>query len=372
MELDVLSMKIIKKIFISITIFCSVTSYADKIRDLAVISGVRENHLLGYGLVIGLSNTGDRNIYTDQSLKSLLNRYSINIPGNRNLNARNVAAVMVEANLPAFAKPGEKIDVSVSSIGSARSLRNGTLVTTQLRGEDGQVYAVAQGSLVVSGVEATGLDGSSIHVNAPNVGSIPAGATVERSVPSRFRTSRFFTYNLKDKSFLTSSRIARAINKKFGQGTAVAVDGRSISVRAPKNPAERVTFIAMVNNLNVSPSKPTARVVVNSRTGTVVMSENVRVLPVAISEGNLVVNVSETQAASQPAPFSRRGETRIIRNSNVKIDKQQTQLKVLKTGPTLNDIVRALNNVGATPTDLVQVLELLKKSGALKADLIVI
>lgn len=362
----------IKKILLIPLLLISMTTFADRIKDLTNISGVRENHLLGYGLVIGLSNTGDRNIYTDQSLKSLLNKYSINVPGNRNLNASNVAAVMVEADLPAFAKPGEKIDVSVSSIGSARSLRNGTLVTTQLRGEDGSIYAVAQGSLIVSGVEARGLDGSQIHVNSSNVGTIPDGATVEKTVSTRFRTAPFFTYNLKDKSFTTSARIARAINKKFGAGTAVAIDARSIRVRAPRNPSERVTFISIVNNLDVLPAQNEPKVIVNSRSGTVVMTENVRVLPVAISEGNLVVNVSETEVASQPAPFSRRGETKIIKNSNVKIDRQQTPLKVLKTGPTLNDIVKALNDVGASPSDLVQVLELLKKAGALKADLIVI
>lgn len=363
----------VRKIVIFIFLVLGVcNANAARIKDITSISGVRENHLLGYGLVIGLSNSGDRNSYTDVSLRSLLNKYSITAPAGRNLNARNVAAVMVEAELPAFAKPGQKIDVSVSSVGSARSLRNGTLVTTSLRGADGHVYAVAQGSLIVSGVEASGADGSHITVNAPNVGSIPGGATVERSVLNGFRTEPFFIYNLNRKSFATSARIAKAINRHFGAGTATPLDARSVRVKAPRNTNGRVDFIAMVNELKVIPGKEEPKVVVNSRTGTVVMSENVKVDPVAISEGNLVVNVSETEVVSQPLPFSKRGETKVVKNSNVKIDRQQTPLQVLRTGPTLNDVVRALNNVGASPTDLVQVLELLKKSGALKAKLIVI
>lgn len=353
-------------------VVCSTSSFADRIKNLANIQGVRENQLLGYGLVIGLTNTGDRTVYTDQSLRSLLNQYSIYVPPNQNLDARNVAAVMVEASLPPFAKPGQRIDVTVSSIGNAQSLRNGTLVTTQLLGADGQVYAVGQGNLIVSGVSARGLDGSSIHVNSTNVGIIPNGATVERSVSTGFGSSRYFTYNLLRPSFTTSARIARAINLKFGRGTATPIDSTSVKVKAPINPGRRVDFVSMVDNIKITPSKPQAKVVVNSRTGTVVMTDDVRVLPVAISEGDIVVNVSENQTASQPSPFSSRGETRVLNNSQIKIDQSQTALRVLNTGPSLNQIVKALNDVGATPRDLVEILQLLKKSGALKARLIII
>lgn len=345
---------------------------ADRIKNLANIQGVRENQLLGYGLVVGLTNTGDRNVYTDQSLRSLLNQYSIFVPNNQNLDAQNVAAVMVEANLPAFAKPGQQIDVTVSSIGNARSLRNGTLITTQLRGSDGEIYAIAQGNLVVSGVQASGLDGSSIHVNSTNVGTIPNGASVEKEVRNQFGSAPYLTFDLLRPSFTTSSRISRAINASFGRGIATPIDEASVRVRAPVNPNKRVDFVSMINNIEVTPAAPEAKVVVNSRTGTVVMTEDVRVLPVAISEGSIVVNVSENQTASQPAPFATRGETKILQNSNIKIDKTQTALKVLNTGPSLNQIVKALNDVGATPRDLVEILQLLKQSGALKARLIII
>lgn len=355
-----------------VAIGCDITCYADRIKNLASIQGVRQNQLLGYGLVVGLTNTGDRNVYTDQSLRSLLNQYSIFVPNNQNLDAQNVAAVMVEANLPPFAKPGEQIDVTVSSIGNARSLRNGTLITTQLKGADGEVYAIAQGNLVVSGVEARGLDGSTIHVNSTNVGIIPNGATVEKEVMNRFDSSRYLTFDLLRPSFTTSARVARAINRTFGGGIATPVDEASVRVRAPVNPNKRVDFVSMINNIEVTPAAPEAKVVVNSRTGTVVMTQDVRVLPVAISEGSIVVNVSENQTASQPAPFATRGETKVLQNSNIKIDKTQTQLKVLNTGPSLNQIVKALNDVGATPRDLVEILQLLKQSGALKARLIII
>lgn len=363
-----------RKIIISVLLLLSImhTCYADRIKNLATIQGVRENQLLGYGLVVGLTNTGDRTVYTDQSLRSLLNQYSIFVPAGQNLDARNVAAVMVEANLPAFAKPGQQIDVNVSSIGNARSLRNGTLITTQLRGADGQIYAIAQGNLIVSGIEATGLDGSSIHVNSTNVGIIPNGATVERTVANGFRSSPFITFDLLRSSFTTSARVARAINQTFGNGTATPIDSTSIRVRAPQGSGKRVDFVSMVNNIEVKPSAPEAKVVVNSRTGTVVMTEDVRVLPVAISEGSIVVNVSEKQTASQPSPFATRGETKVLINSQIKIDKTQTAIHVLNTGPSLNQIVKALNDVGATPRDLVEVLQLLKESGALKARLIII
>ncbi len=366
-------MKILKKMIVVTFIFTfSLCGYADRIKNLASISGVRKNQLLGYGLVVGLTNTGDNNVYTDQSLRSLLNQYSIFVPNSQNLDARNVAAVMVEADLPPFAKPGQQIDVTVSSIGNARSLRNGTLITTQLLGSDGQVYAVAQGNLVVSGVDATGLDGSTIRVNSTNVGIIPNGATVERSVRNSFSSEQYITFNLLHASFTTSARIARAINTTFGGGIATPVDSTSVRVRAPINPGKRVGFVSMINNIDVTPSKPEAKVVVNSRTGTVVMTEDVRVLPVAISEGSIVVNVSENQIASQPLPFATRGETVVLKNSQIKIDKSQTALKVLDTGPSLNQIVKALNDVGATPRDLVEILQLLKRSGALKARLIII
>ena len=354
-------------------LFLTITAnvYADRIENLTNIAGVRHNQLLGYGLVVGLTNTGDTNVYTDQSLRSLLNKYSIFVPSGQSLNARNVAAVMVEADLPPFAKPGQTIDVTVSSIGNARSLRNGTLITTQLKGADGNVYAVAQGNLVVSGIQARGLDGSSIHVNSTNVGIISNGATVERCVNTGFESSPFLTFDLEKPSFTTSMRIASVINKKFGKGTARPIDSASVRVNIPFHITDRVSFVSKINNLDVSPSKPEAKVVVNSRTGTVIMTEDVRVLPVAISEGDIVVNVSETQTASQPTPFSERGETKVLVNSQVKINKSQTALKVLNTGPSLNQIVKALNDVGATPRDLVEILELLKKAGALKARLVV-
>lgn len=365
--------KYFSRVVVLLTLLLLMTSsvFADRIKNLTSIEGVRQNQLLGYGLVVGLTNTGDRNIYTDQSLRSLLNKYSIYVPSGENLNASNVAAVMVEASLPPFAKPGQTIDVTVSSIGNARSLRNGTLITTQLLGANGRVYGVAQGNLIVSGAEAKGLDGSSIHINSTNVGIIPNGATVERSISTGFNQKPCITFDLLKSSFTTSERIAKAINKKFGVGTAKPIDSASVRVYFPFHITNRVQFVSKINHLDVTPSKPEAKVVVNSRTGTVIMTEDVRVLPVAISEGDIVVNVSETQTASQPSPFSSSGETRVLTNSQIKIRKSQTTLKVLNTGPSLNQIVKALNDVGATPRDLVEVLELLKKAGALKARLIV-
>ncbi len=351
------------------------TARAERIKDLADVAGVRTNQLVGYGLVVGLDGTGDQTSqtpFTVQSIKSMLQQFGVTLPAGQNLQLKNVAAVTINAELPPFAKPGQTIDVTVSSIGNAKSLRGGTLLMAPLKGADGQVYAIAQGNLVVSGLGASGSDGSKITVNIPSAGRIPNGATVERTVATAFGNSNSLVLNLHSSDFTTANRVATAINTAIGPGTASPVDATSVRVNAPRDPGQRVAYMSMLENLPVQPGEAPARIVINSRTGTVVIGQHVRVMPAAVSHGNLVVTITESPQVSQPAPLSG-GQTAVVPRSSVKIEQQgKDHMFLFNPGVSLDDIVRAVNQVGAAPGDLVAILEALKDAGALSAQLIVI
>ena len=349
---------------------------AERVKDLASVAGVRDNQLAGYGLVVGLNGTGDQTTqtpFTVQSIINMLTQFGITIPPGTNLQLKNVAAVTVHADLPAFAKPGQKIDVTVSSIGNAKSLRGGSLLMAPLRGADGNVYVIAQGNLVVGGFGSTGADGSSVTVNIPSSGRIPNGGTVERQVANQFLTRESIELNLHTPDFTTSTRLAAQINEKLGDGTAIAVDAVSVNVRPPADPAQRTNFVSVLENLEVEPGEVQAKVIVNSRTGTVVIGSNVRVMPAAVSHGSLVVTISESPFVSQPiAPFSDAGETVALRDSDVTIEQEEASMFLFEPGTSLDEIVQAVNRVGAAPGDLVAILEALKQAGALRAELVII
>ncbi|MGD2119848.1 MAG: flagellar basal body P-ring protein FlgI [Chromatiales bacterium] len=348
---------------------------AERIKDIAAIKGVRDNQLLGYGLVVGLNGSGDKvssSPFVEQSLKSLLTQLGVTVPPGVKINPKNVAAVVVHASLPPFTKTGQKIDITVSSIGDAKSLRGGSLLMTPLKGIDGRVYGVAQGNLVVGGLTAEGEDGSSITVNVPSVGRVPGGATIEREVPSPFNEEPFLTLNLNNGDFTTAQRIAKAIDDFIGAGTAKPIDATSIRVSAPKDPAQRVSFVSVIENLEVDPAEAPAKVIVNSRTGTVVINSTVRVSPAAVSHGSLTVTISESAGVSQPNPFSRGGSTVVVPQSEVAVGEENNHMFLFNPGVTLNEVVRAVNQVGAAPSDLVAILEALKQAGALNAELLVI
>jgi flagellar P-ring protein precursor FlgI len=353
----------------------SASAGAERIKDIAHVAGVRENQLVGYGLVVGLDGTGDQTSqtpFTVQSLQNMLKQFGIILPPGSNPQLKNIAAVSIHASLPAFAKVGQTIDVTVSSLGNAKSLRGGSLLMSPLKGADGQVYAVAQGDLLVSGLNAAGADGSNITVNVPSVGTIPNGATVERIVPNPFMQGDSFTLNLNRSDFTTANRLASAINETVGPGIAQAVDAVSIQVSAPMQPSQRVAFASLVENITVEPGEAAARVVVNSRTGTVVIGANVRIMPAAVSHGTLVVSITENQQASQPGAFSRAGRTVVTQQSDIDIGFKGNHTFVVPPSITLQEIVDGVNRVGATPADIVAILQALKQAGALRAELIVI
>ncbi len=347
---------------------------ADRVKDLASVQGVRPNQLMGYGLVVGLDGTGDQTSqapFTIQSIKNMLVRFGVTIPANTNPQLKNVAAVTVNADLPAFAKPGQQIDITVSSIGNAKSLRGGTLIMTPMRGVDGQVYAIAQGNLVVSGFGVQGQDGSRIVVNVPSAGRIPNGATVEKEVVSGFTSDPFVMLNLHVPDFTTSARLVEGINKLLGDGTAQSIDSVSVKVAAPADPNQRTAYLATLEAIEIEPGDAPARVIVNSRTGTVVIGSRVRVQPAAVSHGSLTVTITERAQVSQPNEFSQ-GQTVVVPQSGISVAQPEARMFVFDAGVDLNDIVRAVNQVGAAPGDLVAILEALKESGALRAELIVI
>lgn len=354
----------------------SMTAQADRVKDLASVAGVRNNQLTGYGIVVGLAGTGDQTSqtpFTVQSIVNMLTQFGITVPSGTNLQLKNVAAVSIYATLPPFSKPGQMIDVTVASIGNAKSIRGGSLLMAPLRGADGNVYAMAQGNLIVGGFGASGNDGSRVTVNIPSTGRIPNGATVERTVASDFHTRESIVLNLHSADFTTSHRLALLINETMGEGTALAVDAVSVSIRPPKDPRHRTSFLAHLENLEITPGEPVARVIINSRTGTVVIGANVRVSAAAVSHGSLVVTISEQPFVSQPiAPFSNAGETVVVPNSNVSIEQEESSMFLFKPGASLDEIVQAVNRVGAAPGDLVAILEALKQAGALRAELIVI
>ena len=354
----------------------SQSATAERVKDLASVAGVRDNQLVGYGLVVGLNGTGDQTTqtpFTVQSIINMLTQFGITIPPGTNLQLKNVAAVTVHADIPAFTKPGQRLDVTVSSIGNAKSLRGGSLLMSPLKGADGAVYAIAQGNLLVGGFGASGADGSSVTVNIPSSGRIPNGALVEKMVRNDFLTREFIVLNLNTPDFTTSTRLAAQINSTMGEGTAIAVDAVSVNIRPPLKASQRTAFLAALENLQVDPGEVKAKVIINSRTGTVVIGANVRVLPAAVSHGSLVVTIRETPFVSQPlAPFSDSGTTVALRDSDVTIEQDDARMFLFEAGTSLDEIVQAVNRVGAAPGDLVAILEALKQAGALRAELIII
>lgn len=350
------------------------SAQAERIKDLATVAGVRGNQLVGYGLVVGLNGTGDQTSqtpFTIQALKNMLAQLGVLVPDNVNPQLRNVAAVTVQATLPPFAKPGQTIDITVSSIGNAQSLRGGSLLLSPLRGADGQIYAIAQGNLVVGGFGVSGDDGSRVSVNVPSTGRIPNGATVERMVPSTLGTAESLVLNLNVPDFTTASRMADSINASLGVGTAQTIDPISVSVRAPTDESQRVAYLSHIENLELDPAQAAAKVIVNSRTGTVVIGSNVRVSPAAVTHGSLTVRITETALVSQPNPLAR-GNTVVVGQSDIDVDQGDGRMFLFEPGTSLNDIVEAVNQVGAAPGDLVAILEALREAGALRAQLIVI
>lgn len=354
-------------------VFVSSALHAERIKDIARLAGVRINQLIGYGLVIGLDGTGDKSgtTFTQQGFRNMLVQLGINIPPGTKLNSKNIAAVMVTTNLRSFMKKGQLIDVNVSSIGDSKSLRGGTLLMTPLKGADGQVYAVAQGNLVVGGLGVNSQSGSSITVNVPSGGRIPNGATVERDVANPFANTKQLIYNLNSPDFTTARRLADAVNKTMGAGTARALDAISVAVTTPKNSKHRVEYISVLENIEFKPGVMPARVIVNARTGTVVIGRKVIVGPAAVSHGNLVVTITENNLVSQPNALSG-GVTAVNPNSQIDVEEKDDRAFVFAPGTSLNDIVNAINAVGAGPGELVSILEALKEVGALNARLIVI
>ena len=370
-------------------------SQADRIKDLTTLAGARSNQLVGYGLVVGLAGTGDRDkiSFTAQSLKATLERLGVEVDGpisNYDLFSQgvanlaydktkldNVASVIVTATLPAFAKPGQQIDVNVATAGLATSLMGGSLILTELRGSDGEIYALAQGQLTVSGVDVNAA-GSSIKIGVPTSGRIPGGAIVEREVETPFQTSDYLVFNTQQTDFTTVSAITDAINENFGAGTAMAMDGRSIAVAAPENMSARVSFLSMIENLDVVPGEPRAKVVVNSRTGTVVISRGVRVTAAAVTQGSLSVTISATNEVVQPNTQVAAGQAGVggaaagVANAEIEVGEEIRPMFLFQPGIDLREIVDAVNGVGASPSSLIAILEALKSAGSLRAELVVI
>ncbi len=357
-------------------------AFADRVKDIASVAAVRSNQLIGYGLVVGLQGTGDGAdvSFTAQSMKGLLGKLGVALDGplsdfetaatSGKIDIANVAAVMVTAELPGFTKPGQKIDINVAAIGKANSLRGGNLLMTSLRGVDGQVYALAQGPVGVTGVEQSAA-GSQVNYGVPTSLRMPNGAQVERVVENPFDQSDFVVFNLREADFTTATAIVEAVNTTFGDGVANAIDGMSVSVRSPKNPNQRVAFMSMIENLDVTPGVPPARVVVNARTGTVVISRNVKVSASAVTHGTMTVSVSATNEVSQPAAFGG-GQTAALANATVGMEEPNKPMFLFQPGVDLREIVDAINQVGAPPSSLIAILEALKSAGSLRAELVII
>lgn len=350
------------------------TAQADRLKDIASIAGVRDNQLMGYGLVVGLDGTGDQTTqtpFTIQAFRNMMNKLGMAMPEGQTFQLKNVAAVTVHATLPAFSKQGQKIDITVSSVGNAKSLRGGSLLFTPLKGADGQVYAVGQGELIVGGFGAEGRDGSSVTINIPSAGRIPNGAIVERSIDSGFNKGSHLTFNLHRADFTTARRVAESINEMLGPNIARATDATSIHVSAPRDSNQRVSFVSLLEEVEVTPGEAPARVVINSRTGTIVVGEHVTVRPGAVTHGSLTVSITEATQISQPNVLAT-GVTLVVPNSSIDIEQERNRMFAFHGATTLDEIIRAVNQVGAAPGDLMAILEALKQSGALQADLIVI
>ncbi len=347
---------------------------AMRLKEVASVQGVRSNQLVGYGLVVGLDGTGDQTTstpFTTQSLTALLQQMGVTVPTGTNMQLKNVAAVMVTAQLPAFAQPGQTLDVTVSSMGNAKSLRGGTLIATPLKGADGQIYALAQGNLVIAGAGASAA-GSKVQINHLSAGRIPDGATVEKSVATPLADGDSIQLDLHSSDFATAREVVRAINAKMGGGTADAVDGRVVRVRMPPSADARVAFMAEIENLDIKLAMPSAKVVINARTGSIVMNQAVTLAACAVAHGSLSVTISTTPTASQPGPFAKAGQTVVTEKADITITQQAGALVQMGAGAKLADVVKALNSLGATPQDLLAILQAMKSAGALTAELEVI
>jgi flagellar P-ring protein FlgI len=344
---------------------------AERVRDIGTFQGVRTNQLVGYGIVVGLEGTGDDNLaYASQAVRGVSGRLGLQLPPGVQPGLKNAAAVLVTAELPAFAKPGQRIDITVSALGKAKSLRGGSLILTPLQGADGQTYAMAQGNLVVGGLGVSGRDGSMLSVNVPTVGRIPVGATVERAVDTGFDTRELLRFNLNEADFRTAERVRNAINARFGP-IATLEDAVTISLRLPAGADVRSAMMAEIEMVEVQPAEAPARVIVNSRTGTVVISSAVRLAPAAVTHGKLVIRIDEEPRVSQPESFSG-GQTAIEESSTLSVEETGNHIALLNPGPSLSSIVDSLNKLGVSPSDLVAIFEALKQAGSLKAELVVI
>ena len=360
--------------------FASGQAVADRLKDLTSIAGVRTNQLVGYGVVVGLAGTGDGSSgLTLQSLQSMVSQFGL-VTDAANLTAKNAAAVMVTAEMPAFMKPGQRMDVTVSTVGGAKSLRGGMLLMTPLLGADGETYAIAQGSLVVGGLGVTGNDGSSVIVNVPTVGRIPRGANVERMVETPFQSTDTVLLNLHQGDFSTAMRVAEAVNEVFGPDVATPLDASTIKVRAPVDPAQKVSFVSLLENINVDPARPAAKVIVNSRTGTIVIGGDVKVTPSVVTHGSLTVRITEDTQVTPTANVAQNtqgtvvtpGQPVVTDDTEIVIEEEPARAFVFDPGVELSDVVDAINGVGASPADLVVILEALREAGALRAEIIVI
>ena len=375
-------LKFLQTLLLVASLVLSPSAFADRVKDIASVAAQRSNQLIGYGLVVGLQGTGDDASvpFTVQSMKAMLAQMGVRIDGpltdfeqaaaNARVDIKNTAAVLVTAELPGFAKPGQRLDVNVSAIGKATNLRGGSLVMTALRGVDGEIYAIAQGALTATGIDASAA-GSKVAIGVPTSARIPAGGIVERVVDNPFETAENVVFNIRENDFSTTSAIVRAINQKFGAGVAEAIDGVSVSVRAPKNLNQRVAFMSEVENLEINPAEPPARVVINSRTGTVVINRSVRVTAAAVSHGTISVAITATNEVSQPNALAG-GQTAAVQNADIRVAEPNKPMFLFQPGVELRQIVDAVNQVGATPSALIAILEALKSSGSLRAELVII
>lgn len=346
-------------------------AHAERIRDLGAFQGVRANQLTGYGIVVGLDGTGDDNLeYLTEAMRGVSGRLGLTLPSGVSPGLKNAAAVIITAELPAFAKPGQTIDITVSTMGRARSLRGGSLILSPLQGADGEIYAMAQGNLAVGGLGVSGRDGSQLSVNVPTVGRIADGATVERAVSTGFDSEAELRYNLHNADFQTASRLRNAVNSRFA-GAARIIDGVTLSIVMPFGADARAEMIAQIEMLEITPAETSARVIVNSRTGTVVINSAVRLSPAAVSHGKLVVRIEEDPRIIQPEPFSN-GVTALEESSTISVDEQADRVALMQGGANLSEIVDALNMLGVGASDLVVILEALKQAGALNAEMVIL
>ena len=370
-----------KLMIMALLLFMGGTSaFADRLKDMTSIAGVRSNQLVGYGVVVGLAGTGDGSSgLTLQSLQSMVSQFGL-VTDAANLTAKNAAAVMVTAELPAFMKPGQRLDITVSTVGGAKSLRGGTLLMTPMLGADGETYAIAQGNLVVGGLGVTGNDGSSVIINVPTVGRVPRGATVERMVETPFQSTDNVLLNLHQADFSTAMRVADAVNEVFGPEVAVPLDASTIKVRAPIDPSQKVSFVSLLENIEVDPARPAAKVIVNSRTGTIVIGGDVRVTPSVVTHGSLTVRINEDKQVAQANNVVQNAQGTVVTpgtptvtdDSEIIIEEEPARAFIFDPGVELSDVVDAINGVGASPADMVAILEALREAGSLRAEIIVI